>query len=124
MASNRAQISMEAVVGVVVILLVAVVVSVFSLQRSQEASLFSQNSVSSSECEKLSSIIYILSSSGAKPSLVFSLDANALVDSSGLITVGEYYCDFLGSAATASLKVGSVKAFKNSEGVVSFEQVS
>ena len=118
----RAQISTEALVAVVIILLLAVVISIFALQESNEAALLSESALSKQCCENLASIIYLLSNSNAKPSIVFELDANALI-SSGTISIGSYYCDFLGNAQSIALHSGSVKAFKNFQGVVVFEQL-
>ena len=118
----RGQLSTEALLAVVIVLLLAVVVSAFALQENNEAALLSSNAISKESCEKLSSIIYHVSNSNAKASIVFDLDANALI-SAGTITVGSYYCDFLGNAQGSSLNAGRLRAFKNSQGGVAFEQV-
>ncbi len=118
-----AQISMEAVFAVAIVLFVAVIVSLFVLQENKEAALLSENTVSKEACEKLASVIYLLSNSNAKSSIVFELDSNASV-SDGIITIGSgYYCDFLGVAEPSSLVSGTFRAFKNSGGVVVFERV-
>lgn len=119
--NSRGQLSTEALFAVIIILLLAVVVSAFALQENNEAVLLSGNAVSKESCEKLASIIYHISNSNAKASIVFDLESNASISAS-TITVGSYYCEFLGNAQGSSLNAGKLRAFKNSQGVVVFEQ--
>jgi uncharacterized protein (UPF0333 family) len=117
----KAQVSIEMIFAIIIVLLIGVVVGVFALERNNESAGLSESFSSKAECEKLSSIIYSLNVSEAKASVVFSIDSNALI-SNGLITVGNYYCDFLGNAQDSNLSAGTFKALKNSQGVVVFER--
>ena len=119
----RAQISTEALFAVVIVLIMVLVISVFASWKSSESSDLFNSFSEKAECEKISSIIYSLSNSSAKPSVVFDLDLNASVLNE-FVYVGEYYCDFLGSASDANISSGTWNASKNSQGVVVFAKVA
>ena len=120
---SKAQVSTEVVVAVAVVLLTAVVISVFASQRSSDVFQLSEIAASKNSCERLSSIIYSVSNSNAKARVVFDLDANASIFN-GLIGVGEYYCSFLGTVQDSNLSAGRFEALKNSQGVVIFEKIA
>ena len=117
----KAQVSVEMIFAIIIVLLIGVVVSVFALERNNESAGLFENFSSKADCEKISSIIYSLNVSEAKAGIVFSIGSNALV-SDGLISVGNYYCDFLGNAQDSNLSAGTFKASKNKQGVVVFEK--
>lgn len=120
----RAQVSTEAVFSVSVILFMAVVVVFFTSQQNSQTSDFFSNLQDKSDCQKLSGIIFAVYGSDSGSSVDFWLDSNALVSGSTVV-VGEYYCGFSGSALSFSFdSPGAFRAFKNSEGVVSFEKSS
>jgi hypothetical protein len=118
----RAQVSVETLLAIAAIMILFILVLASVAFKNSQAEYYQTLFKNQSICNKLSLAISLSFASGKKNFSLFVLDNNATIYPHS-IDIGNYSCDFIGTAIPTSLLQGTIK-IKNNSGVVEFEQVS
>ncbi len=107
---GQGQVSVEMLIGVIMVLFLFVVVQLFIEQTKQQATASQQNVLEQEVCTKLTTIITYMSSNPPYTETLFDLQLDTNVVN-GRVFVGDIFCGFLGKAQNIQLYPGKVKAF-------------
>jgi len=112
----KAQVTVEVIMAVMLVLLLFIAILFFVLQKNTELSFVKEDYENQIVCEKISSIVSYIYFNSETTSIDFVLekDVNVLSNSAN---IGEYYCRFNAVAQPVDLTKGNVRA-ENVNGVV------
>ena len=117
----KAQVTMEVLAAVVILLMVFIGALFFGMQKNSELDFLKKDYESQIACQKISGIISYIYSNSKSTEITFAINKDANVAASS-ISIGDYYCNFSGRAIPINLQKGNVFA-KDVNGLVVLSNV-
>ncbi len=117
----KGQVSMEIIIGAVVLLLSFAVIAAYSFEKNNEIEIMADYLESKAECRKISDIISSVYASGKKTTVEFYAEKDFNVGE-GWIDVEGISCSYYGIAQEIFITKGNVR-IKDLNGVVEIEKI-